>query len=114
MGLPQAFLSAGVSQVAMTVWDIGDESTADLMRRFYGNIFRRGKPPSLALREAQIAIWKEPGHSAPWFWAGFIAQGEWKLEVSGSLNKIPPSVSPKQGEPKSLAPTRNPPAPPRR
>jgi CHAT domain-containing protein len=34
--------------------------------------------PAAALRAAQLAIRKEPRWSAPYYWAGFIFQGEWR------------------------------------
>ena len=37
-----------------------------------------GKPPAAALREAQIAIWKQKRWNAPYYWAAFVLQGEWR------------------------------------
>ena len=99
MGLPQAFLSAGAASVVMTAWDIGDQSTAELMRTFYRNILQSGVTPSQGLRAAQIAMWRAPQRNAPWHWAGFMAQGEWRIDPL-SLNKIPPNVSSQGGDPR--------------
>jgi CHAT domain-containing protein/Flp pilus assembly protein TadD len=92
VGLPQAFLAAGSLGVVMSVWDVGDSNTADLMKIFYKNMLFRGLPPSAALKDAQIAIWKNSQHSSPWSWAGFIVQGEWK-KSSVPLNKNTSGVS---------------------
>jgi CHAT domain-containing protein/Tfp pilus assembly protein PilF len=97
VGWPWAFLSAGASQVVMSFWNIGDDSTADLMQRFYKGM-SRGMPSSLALREAQRQMWKEG--KSPWSWGGFVAQGEWKVQPF-SLNKTPPAVSSHDEDPRS-------------
>lgn len=34
--------------------------------------------PPAALREAQLALYREEGRSAPYYWAGFVLQGEWR------------------------------------
>ena len=34
--------------------------------------------PAAALRAAQIEMWKRKRLSSPYYWAGFVLQGEWK------------------------------------
>jgi len=48
------------------------------MSRFYERMFKGGKRPAAALREAQVSLWKEKRWAAPYYWAGFVLQGEWK------------------------------------
>jgi CHAT domain-containing protein len=98
-GFPQAFLSAGALGVVMSVWDVEDRSTSVLMTLFYRNMLIRGMSPSTALKEAQVSMWKDPRHNAPWFWAGFLAQGEWKNPMV-PLNKSSSGVSSERGGPK--------------
>lgn len=93
MGLPQAFLTAGSAGVVMSLWDVGDRSTAELMQHFYRNILTRRMSASGALREAQVAMWRDSRYNAPWFWAAFIAQGDWEGELNPSLNKNRSGVS---------------------
>jgi CHAT domain-containing protein/Tfp pilus assembly protein PilF len=100
VGFPQAFLSAGSSGVVISLWNVEDSSTAELMKRFYKNMFARQMSLSSALQQAQIAMWNDSRYRAPWFWAGFIAQGEWK-RAPVSLNKNPPGVSSRHGDPRS-------------
>jgi CHAT domain-containing protein/Tfp pilus assembly protein PilF len=100
VGFPQAFLAAGSSGVVMSVWRVQDTSTAKLMDLFYRNIFIRHMSSSAALQEAQIAMWRDPQYNAPWFWAGFIAQGEWN-RIPIYLNKTPPGVSSRNGDQRS-------------
>ena len=78
VGLPQAFLSAGASRVIVSVWDVDDRATADLMTRFYEHLLTEDSSSSEALREAQIFLKKRPGRSAPKYWAGFVLQGDWQ------------------------------------
>jgi CHAT domain-containing protein/Tfp pilus assembly protein PilF len=103
VGWSHAFLSAGASSVVTSVWDVEDESTAKLMQDMYQNIFSRRMSPGQALREAQISMWKDPRRNAPWFWSGFIAQGEWQNLVI-ALNKSSSVVSPQSGNSRSPSP----------
>jgi CHAT domain-containing protein len=75
-GLPEAFLTAGASGVVGSLWPVSDRSTAELMPRFYQRLLVRGRPAAAALREAQLALWRDPRWSAPRNWAGFAFQGE--------------------------------------
>jgi CHAT domain-containing protein len=34
--------------------------------------------PAAALRYAQIEMWKTKLWQAPYYWAGFVLQGEWR------------------------------------
>ena len=38
----------------------------------------RHERPAVALRSAQIALWRAKGWDAPYYWAAFTLQGEWK------------------------------------
>jgi CHAT domain-containing protein len=38
---------------------------------------RAGKSFPQALREAQLALRRHPRWRSPYFWAGFILQGDW-------------------------------------
>ena len=53
VGLPVAFLAAGVPGVVGTLWPVSDLSTALLMDRFYRGYVEDGMPPGIALRAAQ-------------------------------------------------------------
>lgn len=78
IGLTNAFLSVGARRVLSSLWSVSDEASAELMRRFYENLFQLGGSPSRALREAQISMVKEKKWQYPFFWAAFQLQGEWK------------------------------------
>ncbi len=78
VGLTHAFLRAGAGRVLVSLWNVGDRATAELISRFYRAHLVRGLPPAAALRQAQISMWRERPWSAPYFWAGFVLQGEWR------------------------------------
>jgi CHAT domain-containing protein len=78
MGLTRGFMYAGAARVVASLWDVKDEATAELMKRFYEGMLKRGMKPAAALRAAQISMWKEPRWQAPYYWAAFVLQGEWR------------------------------------
>jgi len=47
------------------------------MTDFYRGLLSTKRPRiATALREAQIAIWRDGRWQAPYYWAGFVLQGE--------------------------------------
>jgi CHAT domain-containing protein/tetratricopeptide (TPR) repeat protein len=78
IGLPRAFMSAGARRVLVSLWDVGDRSTAALMHHFYHHLLARKLPPAAALRAAQRAMWQEAQWRAPCYWGGFVLQGDWR------------------------------------
>jgi len=73
IGLTRAFLHAGARRVMVSLWDVQEGDTSDLMILFYQGL-QQGLTPSLALQAAQKAMIAEelPSRS----WAGFVLQGE--------------------------------------
>ena len=78
IGLTRGFLYAGAPRVVATLWNIDDRSTAEVMKGFYEGMLARGERPAAALRAAQVAMWKTKGWDAPYYWAAFTLQGEWR------------------------------------
>jgi CHAT domain-containing protein len=78
VGLTRGFLYAGAPRVVASLWKVDDRATAELMKLFYQRMLRDGLRPAAALRRAQIDIQKQPRWAAPYYWAGFTLQGEWK------------------------------------
>lgn len=76
VGLTRGFMYAGAARVVVSLWDVPEEATAELMARFYKGMLRGGLRPAEALRAAQISIWKEKRWQHPYYWAAFIMQGE--------------------------------------
>ena len=58
---------------------MADKSTAELMTDFYRRLLGpSANTPSVALRDAQLAMIKGKKYSAPFYWAPFVLVGEWK------------------------------------
>ncbi len=81
VGLTQGFLHVGARSVVASLWQVDDRATAELMRHFYRAMFDEGLPPAAALREAKKAMWREPRWRAPYFWAAFVLQGEYRESI---------------------------------
>ncbi|HEY0545970.1 MAG TPA: CHAT domain-containing tetratricopeptide repeat protein [Pyrinomonadaceae bacterium] len=81
VGLTRGFMYAGASSVMASLWKVDDEATSELMGRFYQELLKDGRTPAAALREAQAAMWKQKRWRAPYFWAGFVLQGEYNRSV---------------------------------
>lgn len=76
-GMTRGFMYAGSKRVLVSLWDVQDQATARLMSDFYRGLLGPKRPnTAAALREAQLAIWREGRWSAPYYWAGFVLQGE--------------------------------------
>lgn len=72
VGLTGSFLRAGVAGVIGSLWRVQDESTANLMVRFYQLLQQGQVPPPVAFRQAQL----EMAHLyPPYYWAGFLYTG---------------------------------------
>ncbi|MBI3653374.1 MAG: CHAT domain-containing protein [Acidobacteria bacterium] len=78
VGLTRGFMYAGAARVVVSLWSVSDRATADLMERFYRRIFKKDLTPSAALRSAQVRMSEKKKWSAPYYWAAFIMQGEWR------------------------------------
>jgi len=78
IGLTRGFLYAGAPRVVATLWSIDDRTTAEMMKRFYEVMLARGQRPAAALRAAQVTMWRTQGWDAPYYWASFTLQGEWR------------------------------------
>jgi CHAT domain-containing protein len=78
IGLTRGFMYAGAPRVVASLWKVEDKATAELMKRFYKGMLKEGKRPAVALRDAQVEMWRREGWQAPFFWAAFTLQGEWK------------------------------------
>ena len=76
--LTRAFMYAGAPRVVASLWQVSDLATAELMKRFYRGILRQGLQPAAALRAAQLQMSGDPRWASPYFWAGFVMQGDWK------------------------------------
>jgi CHAT domain-containing protein len=78
MGLTRGFMYAGARRVVVSMWNVNDKATADLMTKFYEKMLKQGERPAAALRAAQVEMWKQKQWQSPYYWAAFTMQGEWR------------------------------------
>lgn len=72
LGLTRAFLGAGAATLAVSLWLVQDETTAELMGSWYERL-RAGERPATALRAAQLELKERYPH--PYYWAPFVLIG---------------------------------------
>jgi len=77
ISLARGFFYAGIPSVVMTLWEIEDHSSADLMALFYENL-KLGLPNDVALQRAKITYLEKTGklQAHPYFWAGYVIIGK--------------------------------------
>ena len=76
-GMTRGFMYAGSKRVLVSLWDVQDQATARLMTDFYRALLGpKRSNTAAALRAAQIATWRDGRFQAPYYWAGFVLQGE--------------------------------------
>ncbi|MBD0296095.1 MAG: CHAT domain-containing protein, partial [Flavisolibacter sp.] len=69
IGLQRALKMAGVKQMIVSLWQVPDKATMELMTSFYKN-WLSGLSTGEALRKAQLQLKEKYKH--PYFWAAFV------------------------------------------
>jgi CHAT domain-containing protein len=70
VGLSWAFLRAGAHNVIAALWEATDNSTEQLMDKFYDEL-QKGKTPDVALRDAKLSLLHNSAFYNPHYWAPF-------------------------------------------
>ena len=70
VGLSWAFLRAGAHNVVAALWDVSDDSTLQLMDKFYDEL-NKGASPDAALRTAKLSLLRGKEFQNPFYWAPF-------------------------------------------
>jgi CHAT domain-containing protein/Tfp pilus assembly protein PilF len=78
IGLTRGFLYAGAARVVVSLWSVNDLATAELMEKFYQRMLKNNERPAAALRAAQIEMWQSKRWHAPFYWAAFQLQGDYR------------------------------------
>jgi CHAT domain-containing protein/tetratricopeptide (TPR) repeat protein len=82
LGLRRAFQMAGARTVIMSLWSVEDRSTRQWMRALYQGRFERGLDTADAVHQAALSTLRArrsaTGSGHPFFWAGFVAAGDWR------------------------------------
>ena len=92
IGLTRGLMFAGSRSVLASLWEVDDQATAVLMGHFYKAMLQDGLPPAAALRFAKEEVRKNPAWSSPFFWAGFVLQGEYDQPIRIEQKRWPSSI----------------------
>jgi CHAT domain-containing protein len=78
MSMVRGFMYSGTPRVLATLWKVDDDATQALMKEFYTQLLQQRRSPAAALRQAQIALMRKQSTQAPYYWAPFQLNGEWR------------------------------------
>jgi CHAT domain-containing protein/tetratricopeptide (TPR) repeat protein len=75
--LARSFMRAGAASLLVSLWQVNDRVSAELMEEFYVNL-RAGQSKALALRNAQLEFLKnnEGNSTHPAFWSSYVLLGD--------------------------------------
>jgi CHAT domain-containing protein/Tfp pilus assembly protein PilF len=73
LGLQRGLFCAGASSLLLSLWDVHDRSTAELMQSFYKGYMETGNM-ALSLQSAMKQLRQKNPH--PYFWAPFVLVGQ--------------------------------------
>jgi len=73
LGLQRGLFCAGASSLLLSLWDVHDRSTAELMEEFYRSYIASGDTAA-SLQTAMRGLRKQNPH--PYFWAPFVLSGK--------------------------------------
>ncbi len=82
VGLTHSFISAGSKSVVSSLWKVDDRATAALMEDLYESMLQKGMSPAAALRAAKLKVMQDKRWSNPYYWAGFVVQGEYTNHIN--------------------------------
>jgi CHAT domain-containing protein len=77
VSLGQSFFSVGTKRLIVSLWDVDDKVTAELMSKFYQKHLIEKRNISSSLREAQLEILRDNRWKSPFYWAAFTLEGDW-------------------------------------
>ncbi|MGB3786574.1 MAG: tetratricopeptide repeat protein [Phormidesmis sp.] len=77
-GLRRAFAIAGAESQMMSLWQVDDTGTSELMQLYYKNLVEKKQGRSEALRNAQLELLNTGTYQHPYYWSSFIFSGDWR------------------------------------
>jgi CHAT domain-containing protein len=93
VGLTRGFISSGAQDVIASLWKVDDEATAEFMNQFYQAMFRQHLTPTAALQKAKQSMQEHPKWNHPYYWAAFVAQGEYQKKITIESTLGPPWIA---------------------
>jgi CHAT domain-containing protein/Tfp pilus assembly protein PilF len=78
MGLSRAFLGSGCASACVSLWNVEDQSTAEMMFGFYRGLIESGMAKDRALRAAKLMMIRESPWAHPHHWGAFVLVGDWE------------------------------------
>lgn len=76
-GLRRALVIAGSESQVISLWQVSDAATRDLMVGYYKRL-QAGQGRAEAMRQVQLEMLQSPQRSHPFYWAAFIQSGDWR------------------------------------
>jgi CHAT domain-containing protein len=78
VGLTQALLYAGSNNILVSLWQVSDASTKDLMISFYTNLLKTKTASKYGnfLRTSKLEMLAKSNYTHPYYWSPFILIGE--------------------------------------
>jgi CHAT domain-containing protein len=89
-GLSRSFGLSGAQTLVMTLWQVDDTTTQQMMDLFYANL-AAGTTCSAALTKAKLEMKRT--YAAPYFWGGFICHGNPNSILAGRNEAQPLGAS---------------------
>ncbi|MGH1387061.1 CHAT domain-containing protein [Kordia sp.] len=87
----RAFTFSGVPATVVSLWEVPDQSTSEIMESFYSNL-KAGNTKSEALQKAKLNYLKKHKGTKleqPYYWTGFILYGdESSISIAPSSNTV--------------------------
>ena len=84
VGMRRAFQEAGAKSIVMSLWQVPDRETKNLMIKFYKKLYE-GKSKIESIHEASLEVMRsikeKKGTTHPFYWGGFMLLGD-----SGVIN----------------------------
>ena len=90
IGVTRGFQYAGVPSAVISLWEVDDQSTNQIMKYFYRNL-KKGFNKSRALRLAKVTYLKNADsiHRDPYYWAPYILTGDMTpIQFTGRENRF--------------------------
>ncbi|MBT8079199.1 MAG: CHAT domain-containing protein [Gammaproteobacteria bacterium] len=72
IGLRSALSAAGAGSILMSLWEVPDLATSELMQKFYSALWDERLPASAALERAQAELRADPRFEHPFNWAAWV------------------------------------------